>query len=59
MGLKKSLTENLGVKIIALVVAFSIWFFASGQKEVVWLRTIPITLQNVPDSLVVVNSVPG
>ena len=59
MGLKKSLTENLGVKLIALVVAFSIWFFASGQKEVVWLRTIPITLQNVPDSLVVVNSVPG
>jgi YbbR domain-containing protein len=59
MNLKKSLTENLGVKIIALVVAMFIWFNASGQKEVVWLKMIPITLENVPDSLVVSGNLPA
>jgi len=33
MGLKKSLTENISAKIIALVVALFIWFNASGQKR--------------------------
>jgi YbbR domain-containing protein len=58
MGLKKSLTENIGVKLIALVVALFIWFNASGQKEAIWLRMIPVTLENIPDSLVVTGSVP-
>ena len=59
MSLKKSLTENIGVKIIALVVAMFVWFNASGQKEVVWLKMIPITIENVPDSLVVSGAVPS
>jgi YbbR domain-containing protein len=58
MGLKKSLTENLGAKIIALVVAMFIWFNASGQKEVIWLKLVPITLTNVPDSLVITSNPP-
>jgi YbbR domain-containing protein len=58
MGLKKSLTENLGAKIIALVVAIFIWFLASGQKEVIWLKMVPITLNNVPDSLIITNNIP-
>ena len=58
MGLKKSLTENLGAKIIALVVAMFIWFNASGQKEVIWLKMVPITLENVPDSLVITGYIP-
>lgn len=59
MNLKKSLTENLGVKLIALVVSVFVWFYASGQKEVVWLKTIPIELRDVPDSLVVAGNVPS
>lgn len=59
MNLKKSLTENIGVKLIALVVAIFIWFNASGQKEVVWLKMIPLVLENVADSLVVTGSVPA
>jgi YbbR domain-containing protein len=59
MNLKKSLTENLGVKLIALVVAMFVWFNASGQKEVVWLKNIPVTLDNLPDSLVVVGNPPA
>ncbi|MGD8414103.1 MAG: CdaR family protein [Candidatus Latescibacterota bacterium] len=58
MGLKTNLTENLGVKLIALVVALFIWFNASGQKQVVWMKMIPISLENLPDSLVVTGHVP-
>jgi YbbR domain-containing protein len=58
MNLKKSLTENLGVKLIALVVAMFVWFNASGQKEVAWLKTVPIEILNLPDSLVVNSPVP-
>jgi YbbR domain-containing protein len=59
MGLKSKLTENLGVKLIALVVALFIWFNASGQKQVVWLKMIPISVTNLPDSLVVTGNMPG
>lgn len=58
MGLKTKLTENLGVKLIALVVALFIWFNASGQKQVVWLKMIPVSVENLPDSLVVTGNVP-
>jgi len=58
MGLKKSLTENLGAKIIAVVVALFIWFNASGQKEVIWLKMVPITLDNIPDSLIITGNIP-
>jgi YbbR domain-containing protein len=58
MGLKKTLTENIGVKLIALVVALFIWFNASGQQEVVWLKMVPINLEGIPDSLVVTGNVP-
>ena len=59
MGLKTKLTENLGVKLIALVVALFIWFNASGQKQVVWLKMIPVSLQNLSDSLMVTGNVPS
>jgi YbbR domain-containing protein len=59
MGLKKTLTENLGVKLIAIFVALFIWFNASGHQEVVWLKMIPISLENLPDSLTVTGNVPA
>lgn len=58
MGLRTNLTENLGVKLIALVAALFIWFYASGQKQVVWMKMIPISPQNLPDSLVLTGHVP-
>jgi YbbR domain-containing protein len=58
MGLKTKLTENLGVKLIALVVALFIWFNASGQKQVVWLKMIPVAVANLPESLVVTGNLP-
>lgn len=57
MNLRKSLTENLGVKVIAFVVAVFIWFNASGQQQMVRLRTVPLVIGNLPDSLTVTGSV--
>jgi YbbR domain-containing protein len=56
MKIKQILTENLGVKIIAVVVAVFIWFNASGQQEVTRLRTIPLVVENMPDSLTITGS---
>lgn len=53
MKIKQILTENLGVKIIAVVVAVFIWFNASGQQEVTRVRTIPLVVENLPDSLTI------
>jgi YbbR domain-containing protein len=58
MGLKTKLTDNLGVKLIALVVALFIWFNASGQKQVIWLKMIPVSVENLPDTLVVTGNIP-
>ena len=58
MNLRQSLTDNLGAKLIALVVAMFIWFNASGQKQVIWLKMIPVSVENLPDSLVVTGNVP-
>ena len=57
MNLRKSLTENLGVKVIAFVVAVFIWFNASGQQEMVRLRTVPLVIGNVPDSLTITGAI--
>lgn len=59
MNIKKSLTENLGVKLIAFVVAVFIWFNASGQQEVVRVRTVPIVVENLPDSLTITSPLPS
>jgi len=53
MNLRQSLTENLGVKLIAFVVALFIWFAASGQQEMVRLRTVPLQIENLADSLTI------
>lgn len=58
MNLKRSLTDNIGVKLIALVVALFIWFNASGQEEVVRIRVIPLVFENIPDSLTITGPVP-
>jgi len=59
MNLRQSLTENLGVKIIAFVVALLIWFAASGQQEMVRLRTVPLLVENLSDSLTITGVIPS
>jgi YbbR domain-containing protein len=59
MKIKQVLTENLGVKLIAVVVAVFIWFNASGQQEVARVRTIPLVVENLPDSLTITSPIPS
>ncbi len=58
MNLRHALTNNMGVKIIALVVSIFIWFNASGQQQMVRLRTIPLVIENIPDTLIITGTIP-
>lgn len=58
MKFKLKLTENLGVKLIAVIVAIFIWFNASGQQEVTRVRSIPVVVAGLPDSLTITGPMP-
>ncbi|MEJ2720660.1 MAG: CdaR family protein [bacterium] len=55
----RGLTTNLGVKLIALVVAMVIWFNAIGQREIDRTYVASLEFVNVPDSLTVTGRVPN
>jgi YbbR domain-containing protein len=55
----RGITTNVGVKLIAVVVAMVIWFNAIGQKEIDRTYIAPLTFINVPDSLTVTGRVPN
>jgi len=57
MNVRRALTENTGVKLIAFVVAAFIWFNASGQQQVVRMRTVPVVVEGLPDSLTITGPV--
>ncbi len=54
----RGLVENLGVKLVALVVAMMIWFNASGQQEVKRDYVATLRFVNLPDSLTLTGDVP-
>ncbi|MFQ5512676.1 MAG: YbbR-like domain-containing protein [Candidatus Krumholzibacteriia bacterium] len=54
----RGLLDNLGVKLIALMVALVIWFNASGQQQVNKHYVASLSFANVPDSLTLVGDVP-
>ncbi len=49
---------NVGVKLLALLVAVAIWFNAIGQREDERTFQVPLMFVNVPDSLTVTGRVP-
>jgi YbbR domain-containing protein len=59
MNLARLITHNLGAKVLALVVAILVWFNASGQEEVVSVRTASLVVDGVSDSLALSSSVPA
>ncbi len=54
----KLIRENIGAKILAILFAIFIWFHVTAQQEEKQKFRIPLTLVNLPDSLIVVNDVP-
>ncbi len=59
ISVTRGLLDNLGVKLIALMVALVIWFNASGQQQVNRHYIASLSFANVPDSLTLVGNVPS
>jgi YbbR domain-containing protein len=57
ISLRKFLTENVGLKIISLVLAVSLWLFVVGEETSEIGLSIPVEIINVPPDLVVTNDV--
>ena len=49
---------NIGVKLIALIVALVVWFNASGQQEVKRNYVASLSFVNLPDTLTMTGNVP-
>ena len=58
MKIARAFTHNPGAKLLALVVALLVWFNASGQEQVVRLRTAPLVFEGLPDSLGIATPLP-
>ncbi|UCG52533.1 MAG: hypothetical protein JSW58_03005 [Candidatus Latescibacterota bacterium] len=54
----RGIVGNIGVKLIALIVAMVIWFSAIGQREVERTYVATLDFVNLPDSLTVTGRVP-
>jgi YbbR domain-containing protein len=59
MKVARAITNNFGAKVLALIVALLVWFNASGQEEVARVRTVPLVLEGLPDSLAAASAVPA
>ncbi|HEX6790720.1 MAG TPA: CdaR family protein [Candidatus Krumholzibacteria bacterium] len=58
MKIARAFTHNPGAKLLALVVALLVWFNASGQEQVVRIRTAPLVFEGLPDSLGIATPLP-
>ncbi|MGA7826819.1 MAG: CdaR family protein [Geobacteraceae bacterium] len=58
MMLWKVLTNNLSLKLLALLLAVALWLLASGAKDSEREFSIPLSLRNLPAGLAVAGSVP-
>ncbi len=56
--LGRAMTANLGLKIVSLVFAIVIWVYVSDQLTEKGRFEVPLELQNVPDSLTVLQELP-
>jgi hypothetical protein len=49
--LRKFLTENLGLKLLAVFLAFAIWSAVGGDVSTEVLMPVPVEFRNVPSGL--------
>lgn len=54
----KLITNNFSYKILAVLIAIFLWFFAHSEKTTQITLKIPILLNNLPSDEVVINDVP-
>ena len=53
--LRRIATQNLGLKIVALVLAVAAWWFVAGESKVLVSFTIPLEIRNVPKDMTITN----
>lgn len=53
--LRRLASQNLGLKIIALVLAVAAWWFVTGESKVLVSFTVPLEIRNVPKGLTMTN----
>jgi YbbR domain-containing protein len=54
----KLLTQNLGWKLLSLLIAVALWVFAAREPEVATSLSVPIEFQNLPDDLDIGGNLP-
>ena len=47
--------QNLGLKVVALVLAVAAWWFVAGESKVLVSFTIPLEIRNVPKEMTITN----
>jgi YbbR domain-containing protein len=52
--MKALLTDQLGLKLVSLLMGFSLWYTVSSEQEAEFALSIPIELRNLPEGLEVV-----
>jgi hypothetical protein len=57
-GFSKSVTSNLGAKIIALLFAIFLWLHVTAQQLEDQGFRVPLSLAGIPDSLTIIHDVP-
>lgn len=54
----RSITNNIPIKIAALILALVLWAFAKGEQEGTRLADVPLVLRNIPEGVTTVEQVP-
>ncbi len=54
----KLLTQNLGWKLLSLLIAVALWMLAAREPEVATSITVPIEFKNLPDDLDIGSNLP-
>ena len=58
MKLSELVTQNLGLKVLSLIMAVVIWFFVDVGKEMEISVAVPVLFKNIPSGLVVAGAPP-
>jgi hypothetical protein len=58
MKLRELVTQNLGLKVLSLIMAVVIWFFVDVGKEMEISMAVPVLFKNIPAGLVIAGAPP-
>ena len=58
MAIRDALSRNIGLKLLALILAVLLWFMAVGRERAEVGLTVPLEMTNFPPDMVIANQVP-